>query len=172
MFRDNIAGLGSVELGKIGAVEPLEYVIDGEPGRGVGSGLADLSDDKVDMRLSQVGGVFSEPLNSKVKGPCPNDCSDPWTEGCPAPRFSKPLLSFDSGVEPSVLVPPLTLLDDVRGRAAELRFRSLEVGAEAGWGSGDGVVGMSCGGRMSCSDARDGILLFFDVGLAAIECRG
>ena len=47
-----------------------------------------------------------------------------------------------SGVEPTVLVPPFELVDDVRGRPWEVRFRSLDVGAEAVCGSADGVVGI------------------------------
>jgi len=43
--------------------------MEGEPGRSVAAGLPDLRDDNVDMRLSHVGGVFSEPLNSKANGP-------------------------------------------------------------------------------------------------------
>lgn len=51
---------GSVELGRIGAVEALECDTDGESARGVVVGLPVLSD-IVDIRLSQVGGLFSEP---------------------------------------------------------------------------------------------------------------
>ena len=64
------------------------------------------------------------------------------------------------------------LLDDVQGRPAEARFRSLEVGADAGWEGLAGVSCRSCRDRLSRNDVRDGILLFFDVGLAAIECCG
>ena len=67
-------------------------------------------------------------------------------------------------------MPPLMLPDEVNGRPTEARFRSLDVGADAGWGGLAGVVGMSCRERLSRNDVRDGILLFFDVGLAATEC--
>lgn len=109
------------------------------------------------MRLSQFGGLFSDFPNSNVKGPCPKVGSS---------------LSFVSGVEASVLMPSLGLLAEVKGRPAELRFRSFEVGAAAACGSGEGVAGVSCRVRVLCIDAREGILLFFDVGLAATGCCG
>ena len=49
--------------------------MDGERGRGVGVGLRLLRDD-LEIRLSQFGGVFSEPLNSNAKGPWPVESSD------------------------------------------------------------------------------------------------
>ena len=163
----------SPKLGRIGAVEPLEWDMDGEPGRGVGTGLPVLKDDKVDMRLSHLGGVFSEPLNSNAKGPRPVE-GRPDSFNCESSAipFSEPSLSFVSGVEPSVLMPPLKLLDEVNGRPAELRFGSLDVGAEAGWGCGDGVVGMVDRGGRSFKVALDVVFLLFDMGLAAIECCG
>lgn len=75
-------------------------------------------------------------------------------------------------MEASVLTPPLRLLVDVMGRPAELRFCNLEVGAELACCSGLGVVGGSCRVKVLFIDAREGILLFFDVGLGAIECWG
>ena len=69
LFLGSVPILDSAGLGSIGAVEPLEWAIEGEPGRSVGARLPDLRDDSVDMRLSQVGGVFSEPLNSNANGP-------------------------------------------------------------------------------------------------------
>ena len=131
-----------------------------------------LRDDKVDMRLSHVGGVFSEPLNSNAKGPLPVEGPDSLNEDCSSIAFSCPFLSFDSGVEPSVRMPPLKLLAEVNGRPAELRFRNRDVGAEAGWGCGDGVVGMADGGWTSFNVALGGVFLLFDIGLAAIECCG
>ena len=53
-------------------------------------------------------------------------------DDCPSPSSLTPVPSFVSGVESSVLMPPLELIDDVSGWLAELRFRSLDVvGAEA-----------------------------------------
>jgi len=91
---------------------------------------------------------------------------------CSAVVFSDPLSSLASGVEPSVLMPSLRLLADVNGRPTELRFRSLDVGAEVDCGSGEGVEGMAGRGWASFGVDRDGVFLFFDVGLAAIECSG
>lgn len=93
-------------------------------------------------RLSQFGGVFSEPLNSKAKDPCPAESSDPCTKARPASLLPDLASTLMSGVEPTVLVPPLELLGVVRGRPWEVRFRSLEVGAETVCGSADGVVGI------------------------------
>ena len=135
-------------------------------------GLPVLSDDNVDMRLSQVGGLFSEPLNSNAKGPSPAEGPDSSSDGCLSSSFSDPVFSLLSGVKSSVLIPPLRLLDDVNGLPAELRFRSLEVGAEAGWGCGDGVAGIVNGGWTWFKAVLEGILLLFDTGLAAIECCG
>ncbi len=89
---------------------------------------------------------------------------------CPGVASSDPWSSLVSGVEPSVLIPPPRLLVDVNGRPAELRFRNLDVGAEVVCGSGDGVKGMTGRGWASFSTERDGVFLFFDLGLAAIEC--
>ena len=83
------------------------------------------------MRLSQVGGLFSEPLNSNAKGPSPVEGPDSPGDDCPPLSSLPAVFSFVSGVESSVLMPPLKLIDDVNGRLAELRFRSLDVGAEA-----------------------------------------
>lgn len=124
------------------------------------------------MRLSQFGGLFSDFPNSNVKGPCPKVGSEIWAEGWTAPPSADSSLSFVSGVEASVLMPSLGLLAEVKGRPAELRFRSFEVGAAAACGSGEGVAGVSCRVRVLCIDAREGILLFFDVGLAATGCCG
>lgn len=115
--------------------------MDGERGRGVGVGLPLLRDD-LEIRLSQFGGVFSEPLNSNAKGPWPVESSDCGTKASPASPLPKLAPAFMSGIDPTVLVPPLELVDEVRGRPTEVRFRSLEVGAEAVWGSADGVIGI------------------------------
>lgn len=123
--------------------------MDGERGRGVGVGLPLLRDD-LEIRLSQFGGgaLISEPLNSNAKGPWPVESSGSCTKACPAPLLPASgstlalALALALGVEPIVLVPPLKLFDDVRGRPREFRFRSLEVEAEAVWGSADGVIGM------------------------------
>ena len=120
--------------------------MDGERGRGVGVGLPLLRDD-LEIRLSQFGGgVFSEPLNSNAKGPWLVESSDSCTTPCPASLLPNPVSTLVSGVEPTVPVPPRKLFDNVRGRPREVRFRSLEVGAEAVWDSTDGVVGILDGG--------------------------
>lgn len=75
-------------------------------------------------------------------------------------------------MELSALLLPFKLLEEVNGRLAELRFRSLEVGADAGWDCGDGVAGMVDGGRALFKAAPEGVFLLFDMGLAAIECCG
>ena len=77
-----------------------------------------------------------------------------------------------SGIDPTVLVPPLELFDEVRGRPTEVRFRSLEVGAEAVWGNADDVVGILGRGWRSSKPALDVVLLLFDVGRVAAECCG
>lgn len=116
--------------------------MDGERGRGVGVGLPLLRDD-LEIRLSQFGGgALSEPLNSNAKGPWPVESSDSCTKLCPASLSPTSASSLVLGVEPTVLVPPLRLFDDVRGRPREFRFRSLEVEAGAVWGSAGGVVGI------------------------------
>lgn len=58
------------------------------------------------------------------------------------------------------------------GRLSEVRFRSLETGAEVVWGRADGVVGMFERGLKSSKPALDVVLLLFDVGLVAGECCG
>ena len=60
--------------------------MDGERGRGVGVGLRLLRDD-LEIRLSQFGGVFSEPLNSNARGPWPVESPDSCTNACPASPF-------------------------------------------------------------------------------------
>ena len=145
--------------------------MDGERGRGVGVGLPLLRDD-LEIRLSQVGGVFSEPLNSNANGPCPVESSGSCTKACPASPIPKSPSNLESDVRPTVLVPPLKLLEDVRGLPREVRFRSLEVGAEAVWGGTDDRVGMVERGRKSSKPALDMVLLLFDVGLVAAECCG
>lgn len=109
----------------------------------MGTGLPDFRDDKVDMRLSHDGLVVSEPLNSKAKDPLPIDRCGSWRSCCLCPIPSGSLDVLTSGVESTVLAPPLKPAEDVSGRPAELRFRSLEVGADAAWGSGEGVAGMA-----------------------------
>lgn len=98
--------------------------------------------DDLEIRLSQVVGVFSEPLNSNANGPCTVESSDSCTKACPACPIPKSPSTLVSGVEPTLLVSLLKLLEDVRGRPREVRFRSLEVGAEAVRGGTDDVVGM------------------------------
>ena len=116
--------------------------MDGERGWGVGVGLLLLRDD-LEMRLSHVvGGVFSEPLNSNAKGPWPVESSDSCTTARPASTRPDSAATLVLAVEPTALVPPFELFDDVRGRPREFRFRSLEVGVDAAWGSADGVVGI------------------------------
>lgn len=116
--------------------------MDGERGRGVGVGLPFLRDD-LEIRLSQFGGVFSEPLNSNAKGPWPVENSDSGAKECPASTLPNSASRLVLGVEPTVLVPPLESFGDVRGRPRDVRFRSFEVGAEVVWGSADVVVDMS-----------------------------
>ena len=144
--------------------------MDGERGRGVAVGLPLLRDD-LEIRLSHFGGgAFSDPLKSNAKGPWPVEISDCCTRECLASPLLDSRLSPVSGVEPAVLVPPLELFNDVRGRPAEVRFRSLEVVAGAVWGGDDGVVGMFA--RGSSKPALDVVLLLLDNGLVAAECRG
>ena len=63
LFRDNVGELWSVVGGRIGAVDPLENDIDGEPGGGVETGLSSLDIDNVDLRRNQDGLTAVLPLN-------------------------------------------------------------------------------------------------------------
>ncbi len=87
--------------------------------------------------------MVSEFLTSNVNGPCPSVEFEKGGKGWTAPPRADSSLSVASGVEVSVLVPPLRLLAEVKGRPAELRFCNFEVEVWAAWGSGEGVAGVS-----------------------------
>lgn len=89
--------------------------MDGERGRGVGEGLPLLGDD-LEMRLRQLGGVFSEPLNSNAKGPWPVESSGSCTKACPASAVPTSASAWVLGTEPTVLVPPPKVFEDDRAR--------------------------------------------------------
>lgn len=81
-------------------------------------------------------------MNSNAKGLWSVESSDSRITACSASPLPGLASTLMFGVEPTVLVPPLSSVDDVRGWLREVRFRSFEVGAEAVWGSADGVVGI------------------------------
>lgn len=57
-----------MEDGRIGAVDPLEKDIDGEPVGGVETGLSSFEIESVDLRRSQDDLIDLVPLDSKSKG--------------------------------------------------------------------------------------------------------
>ena len=149
--------------GRIGAVEPLEKEIDGEPGGGVDMGLSSLDIDNVDLRRSHEVLIVLAPLNSKSKGSWLKEGRMSCATGCCETADSPTALI--SVIERAVKFPKLNLLDDDNGRPKEVRFRNLEGGAEAGWAIGDGAVEAGGVDLWRSKVNRDGAFLLPEAGL-------
>ena len=151
--------------GSIGAVEPLENEIDGEPGGGVDIGLSSLDMDKVDLRRNQFGLPVLLPLNSKAAD------SDAWPAGVLGsgavdwPTSSDSPAGLMSDMDRAVQLPRLNLLEDDNGRPKELRLRNRKDGAEVGWAGGNGLEGAVGAGWDSSKVKRDGAFLLPEAGL-------
>ena len=149
----------------MGAVDPLENDIEGEPGGGVEVGLSSLDIDSVDFRRSHDAFTVLFPLGSKA------EVSDAWlsdTCGCAATDW--PLSSDSSGglisdIDRVVQLPKLNLLEDDSGRANEVRLRSRVVEAEVGWADGDGLEGAIGADWYSSKVGRDRAFLLPEAGL-------
>ena len=151
--------------GRIGAVDPLENDIDGEPGGGVEPGLSSLDIDNVDFRRNQEGLTVLLPLNSKAGD------SDGWLAGafgsgvvdCGTSSGSSAGLISD--IDFVVHMPRLSLLEDDNGRPNEVRLRNRAVGAEVDWAGGDGLEGSIGADRDSSKVKREGAFLLPEAGL-------
>ena len=125
--------------GRIGAVDPLENDIDGEPGGGVETGLSSLDIDNVDLRRNHDGLTILLPLDSCA------EISDGWladacgsgVDDCPTSSTSSAGLMSDMDLV--VHTPRLNLLEDDNGRPNEVRLRNRAVGAEVVRSDGDGL---------------------------------
>lgn len=165
LLRGNVEELKFVEEERIGAVDPLEKEIDGEPGGGVETGLS-FDVDMVDFRRNQDDLMVLLPLNSKSNGSWLKEVLVSGATGFPATPASPSALL--SGIEGAVKFAKLSLLDEDSGRPKEFRFRSREVGAEAGCAMDD-VGGEGIGVELCWSKVnRDGAFLLPEPGLWSV----
>ena len=151
--------------GRIGAVDPLENDIDGEPGGGVEIGLSSLDIDNVDLRRNQDGLTVLLPLNSKAgdsDGWLKDACGSGVIDCAVSSGSSAGLVSNMDGV---AHIPRLNLLEDDNGRPKEVRLRNRDIGVEVGWTGGDGLGGAIGADGDSSKVKREGVFLLPEAGL-------